>query len=71
MAITETIIQAANNLKNNGRLATDEPQTHLLIPLKGSSLPLGVAAGVIRRNIIEHPDDKTRPGEEHTIPPEE
>jgi hypothetical protein len=49
--------------------ATKEPITHILVPV-GRSLPIPVNARTFRQNQVEHPNDKTRPGEVKTQPPE-
>lgn len=54
--------------KPESRKATNEPRTHLLIKL-GDSLPLPVDAEVVRENLSYIPNDKTRPGEQHTFAP--
>lgn len=59
-------------MANQDRLATDEPRTHVLIEVNNwsSTLPIPVDAKIVRKNLLENPNDHTRPGEVRTISPE-
>lgn len=54
-----------------GRPAINEPTTHMLVYVGENQLPLPISANQLRENLKLNPDQKTRPGESHTLPPEE